>query len=247
MKAVLLLGVLLSSIAFGQNQPNPKHLRLIPLGQQPVWKEVFKDGKRIQIPPPPGSLPPADLSLPDGAKKGGIQTTQLNLDAMSRTLRLDAKIPSLQFHEGKEAVGQPWLTAPVHKSDNTLGVLFRDPAGMTWLKPRILLLDDSEEAFPPGNIRFVNVAAHTALVKFGVGSKAIKPGASLMLPLKVGNNVLTIGYLDKTTGNQVMLNKGLAVRVLANQRIQAFFYQNQDKAAEKQLLFHSLPEPPPAL
>ena len=247
MKVVLLLSIFLSSLVLGQNQPAIKNLRLIPLGQMPVWKDELIDGVRVEVPPPPGSYPPKEITLPDGMKKNGVQTTPLSLGVMSKNLRLDGKIPCLQFHDGKEVVGQPWLTAPVHKSDMTLGVLFRDQVAMTWLKPRILLLDDSQKDFPPGNIRFVNVANHTALVKFGAGSKAIKPGDSLMLPLKVGDNVLTIGYIDKDSGNPVMINKALAVRVMANQRIQSFFYQNQDKAADRQLLFKWHPEPPPAL
>lgn len=246
MKAVVLLGFLLSSLVFGQNPANPKHLRLIPLGQLPDWHEYFEDGKRVQPPLPPGSVPPADVALQDG-KKDGVQTTPLSLGAMSKTLRLDARIPSLEFHEGKNVAGQPWLKAPVHKSKTSLGVIFRDPVAMNWLKPRILLLDDGQKAFPPGNIRFVNVGAQTALVKFGKGSKAIKSGSSLMLPLPVGKNVLTIGYLDTTTGKPVMINPGLVVRMMEGQRVQAFFYQNANKVAEKDLLFRWLPEPSPAL
>jgi len=245
MKAIFFLSVLLSSLAFGQNQLAPKHLRLMPLGQLPDWKEKLEDGKRMQI-IPEGSVPPANIALPSG-KKGGIQTTPLMLGVMSKTLRLDAKIPSLQFHEGKLAVGQPWLQAPVHKSTRTLGVLFEDPVEMTWEKPRILLLDDSQEAFPPGNIRFVNAGQNTALVKSGITSRAIKPGKFLMLPLKEGKNVLTIGYLDKASSKPVLINEEFEVRIMANQRIQAFFYQNQKKGADNQLLFKWLPEPPPVL
>ncbi|YCM43609.1 hypothetical protein V2O64_20075 [Verrucomicrobiaceae bacterium 227] len=246
MKTVLLLSVLLSSLVLGQNQPVPKLLRLIPLGQNPVWKEKLKDNVRVGDAPPAGSLPPTEVTLPSG-KKDGVQTAPLQLGVMSKTLRLDARIPSLQFHEGKLAAGEPWLKAPVHKSTRSLGVLFRDPTEMTWEKPRILLLDDSEEAFPPGNIRFVNTAGHTALVQIGKTANAVKPGESRMLPLKVGDNVIMVGYQERGTGKQVVINKALTVRIMANQRVQAFFYQNQNKAADKQLLFQSLPEPPPAL
>ena len=245
MKVVFFLSVLLSSLAFGQNQAADKHLRLIPLGQLPAWKEKLIDNVRVGE-APPGSLPPSDVVLPDG-KKDGVQTTPLALEVMSKTLRLDAKIPVLKFHEGELIAGQPWLEAPVHKSSRTLGVLFRDPVQMSWLKPRILLLDDSQQAFPPGNIRFVNVASHTALVQIGKMANAVKPGDSVMLPLKEGNNLLKIGYRENETGKQVLINESFSVRIQANQRIQAFFYQNQDKAAEKQLLFKWLPEPPPAL
>lgn len=247
MKTLLLTLLTIPSLAFGQE--GQKHLRLIPLGQPPEWKEKLDPitGIRIGDEPPPGSFHPSPITASDG--KNAAQSVNPGMGAFSSYLKFGPKIAKLDLFEGKIPAGKPWLTAAMPEFEVALGVLFRDPAGMTWLKPRILFLDDGKEAFPDGSIRFVNVSEQNALVK--IGKKAghrIKPGDFLVLPLVEGNNALRVGYEEKAKGNRVgTIFPNNTIRVIRGQRIQAFIYKNQRKQNDAEPLFLWKPEPLPAL
>lgn len=245
MKIFFVLALLAPSLALGQKVAH-KHLRLLPLGRMAGWSDVLKDGVRVQVPPPPEMVMPEELTMPDGTKDG-IQSTPLFLLTMTKPLRLDPKIASFQFHEGKLVTGAPLLKVPAPKSAMTLGVLYPAHGPQKWKKPNVLLVDDGEETFQPGTMRFVNVSDRTALVKVGRKTVSIKPDGFKILPLKVGSNKVMVGYQKKGSTEQVVIHESLAVRILSNQRVQSFFYNKTDKKAGEDPGFHWLPEPAPSL
>ena len=241
-KTLLLLALLMPALASGQNAPPNKEVRVIPLGQLPQWVQAgIKEGIRDPQPLVPGSMPPANLSAPNG--KGDIQTAALNLNTISGAMMFGPKVAKLDFHEGELAAGAPWLASPMPASAKSIVLLYRDHKLMSWNNPKMLLLDDGKDVFPAGTIRFVNVSDLPVVVEVGKsGLKRVAPQKSLILPLNPGVNTLMVGYSDQ--GEKVFAFPKNTINAPGNQRVQAFIYKAQDKRAKKKVLFHWTPELP---
>jgi len=239
MKRLLLIFLALPTLAFAQNER--KYVRFIPLGELPDWKEELIDGVRVQSKPPEGALPPAIISAPNGPEN--IQQKGLTLRQPSGSMTFGPEAEGLSLHEGELAAGPAWLKSPMPNAAFSLGVLFRDNTEMSWESPRMLLLNDSKDALPAGSIRFVNVSHLKAIVKVGGKSEVIEPGKALVKPLKEGDNPILAGYYD-TNGAVVMIFQN-SVKLLQNQRVQAFFFKGQGDKPRTGVKFISFPEPLP--
>ena len=239
MKHLLLILLALPTLAFAQNER--KNVRFIPLGELPDWKEELKDGVRVQTKPPEGALPPSIISAPNGAED--IQQKGLTLRQPTAYMTFGPQAEGLNLHEGEAAAGNPWLKSPMPTATHSLGVLFRDNAEMSWKVPRMLMLSDTKEALPAGSIRFANVSDLEAVVKVDGKSEKIKPGGVLVKALKEGDNAILAGYFDKS-GSVFMIFQN-SVKVMQNQRVQAFFFKGQGDKPRTDVKFISFPEPLP--
>ena len=41
----------------------PRNLRILPVGESPPYRQEIRDGVRYELPPPPGSVPPMEVSF----------------------------------------------------------------------------------------------------------------------------------------------------------------------------------------
>lgn len=224
--------------ASAQDNP-PKHIRFLALGELPVWREELKDGVRKGIKPPEGSVPPAGTALLSGDQAIPFKMT---LRAFTNVLTMAPTTPKLEIRKGKDAAATPWLSARRPAAPLSLGVLFRDPATMSWNNPKMLLLKDDPSALKPGEIRFVNVSDKTVLVKLGTKAFGIPPGKTATKPIKEGRTPILVGYLDGKTQKEIWENQ---LKVLSNQRVQCFFYKAQNPRATGAVRFYFAPEPVP--
>ena len=243
MKRILLtaLGLCaLASAASGQDNP-PKHIRLLPLGELPAWKEELKDGVRVGIKPPPGTVPPEDTGLLSGDQAVPFKMT---LRAFTDVLTLAPTTPRLEIRKGKDAGAATWLAKPMPAAPLSLGVLFRDPATMNWNNPKMLLLPDDPSSFKSGEIRFVNVSDKTVLVKLGKKAFGIAAGKTAKMPISEGKTPILVGYLEGQVQKEIWQNE---IKVLSNQRVQCFFYKAQNPRSTGAVRFHFAPEPMPKL
>lgn len=246
------LSVLSGTIAAQEDIP-PKHLRFIPLGERPTWREELIDGIRVGLEAPEGSMPPSELSVSSGKELLNSVPFQPNLRSMSKMLTIQGDTPKLLLKEGKIGVAQNWLATKIPAAPLSLGILYRDPASMNWANPKMLLLKDDKSSFPSGKIRFANTSDRMVIIQIGDwrASKppqifGIRPGTVSIKDLKVGNNQMRVGYTEAGGAkNWIWSNQ---IRILGNQRVQAFFYKAQNangKPPSQKVLFHYLPEPAP--
>ena len=241
MKRILLTAVgicALASSVSAQDNP-PKHIRFLPLGELPAWKEELKDGVRKGLKPPPGSVPPEDTGLLSGDVPIPFKMT---LRAFTDVLTIAPTTPKLEIRKGKDTSATPWITAGRPAAPLSLGVLFRDPATMSWNNPKMLLLKDDPSSFKAVQIRFVNVSDKTVLVKFGGGAFGIAPGKTAIKSIKEGQNPILVGYLEGKTQKEIWENQ---IKVLSKQRVQCFFYKAQNPRATGAVRFYFAPEPMP--
>ena len=246
-KIILSLGfVALASLSNGQDVPTKK-LRFMPLGEQPIWKDKVAGGLRQGQKPPKGALPPADVSIMSG--KSGVPF-KLGLRAFSKTITISGETEGLLLREGEDPQAPAWLKSPMPSAPLSLGVLYRDPKTMSWNDPKMLLLKDDAASFPTGSIRFVNVSSKTVFFMFGAKGDTplpemtgVAPGKSAIAKLKVGKNVITVGYVAEGGARKMIW--GNQINVLKNERVQCFFYKAQNPKANGPVRFKHFNEVTP--
>lgn len=234
----------LAPSAMAQNEA-PKHLRFIPLGGLPVWKEKLKKGIREGV-MPAGGIPPNPVSLVSGGK---VIPFKLSSEVLTPLFTLSPATKSLLLKSGDAPESPNWLSGPRPTAPLSLGVVLPDPVNKLWLKPRLLMLNDDADSFPAGTIRFVNASNKVVIVQVG-GERGPKFGvaagkASKVKPVKTGSNSIKIVYRDGKGGEREVWDN--AIRVLANQRVQCFFYNSNLGKGKKAVNFLFLPEDLPVL
>ncbi len=245
MKRLLLIALGTSSLAYGQKKDNPpKHVRFIPLGELPVWAEDLKEGIRVQRKAEPGAKPPPVVTF---TGTNAIKNLRLTLRSFSDLATFPGTAEGILLKEGKGAGGKAFLKSALPASALSLGVLFLDPANMTWEDAKIKMLPDDAKAFPPGNMRFVNVSDCTVVVQMaGVKPFGIKPGKTSLKPLKDGSTPIKVGYVPEGGGSKAIWQNN--VKLLKGQRVQCFFYKAQGKNPRDAVKFHyvaeNVPKPP---
>lgn len=240
MKRLLLTLLAMPTLAFAQ--ADRKFVRFIPLGELPVWDEELVDGIRVQKPIQAGDMPPSTISAPAG--DDNIQQQDISLGRASSKMTFGPNVGTLTLFEGKNGAGKQFLTSPMPTATHSLGVLFRDNANMTWLQPKMLMLKDDKDTFPANHVRFVNVSDLRALVKIGgKAAEVIKPGDSLLKPIKPGENPIVVGYYNKEGVIQMIFQN--SIRLIEGQRVQGFLYKGQGKEPRSEVKFISFPEPLP--
>lgn len=242
MKRLLLIALSASSLAHAQEQAPAKHVRFIPLGELPVWKEDVQDGIRVQRKAPPGALPPSTVTYTQG---DDVRSLRFSLRSFSDTAVFPGSAEGILLKEGEGAASKPFLSSPMPASTRSLGVLFRDNKAMSWEKPKMLLLRDDGDAFPAGQMRFVNVSDKTVVIQMaGVKAFGVAPGKSSLKPIKVGNTAIKVGYLTEGGGSKAIWQNN--VKVMRGQRVQCFFYKAQGKNPREAVKFHTSPESVPS-
>ena len=249
-KILLSLGfAALACLAKGQDTP-AKHLRFSPLGELPVWEERIENGMRVGQAPPPGSVPPKEVSI---MSSSAAVPFDLGLRAFSKRVTISGETEALLLRKGADPQAPAWLRSRMPAAPLSLGVLYRDPATMSWNDPKMLLLKDDATSFPTGKIRFVNVSSETVVIMLGDPKKdrpkptafGLAPGKSVQKDLKVGKNMINVGYVLANGGRKSIWKN--EINVLKSQRVQCFFYEAQDPEATDAVRFHFTPEPIPRI
>ena len=244
MKQLLLLIALgASSLAHAQEQVERKHVRFIPLGELPVWKEDLQGGIRVQRKAPEGALPPSNVTYSQGDE---VKSLRFSLRSFSDLAVFPGSAEGIILKEGEGAAGKEFLKSAMPASPLSLGVLFRDNKAMTWEKPQMLLLRDDADAFPVGKMRFVNVSDKTVVIQMaGVAAFGVAPGKTSLKSIKVGDTAIKVGYMTADGGSKAIWQNN--VKVQRGQRVQCFFYKAQGKNPREAVKFHTSPESVPSL
>jgi len=238
MKRFLLLALTMSSLTQAQNDAPRKFVRFLPLGELPVWEETFKDGVRVQKPPPKGSLPPGSVTYSQGEQ---VKALRFSLRSMSDIATFPSNAEGIVLKEGEQAGGEEFIRSKMPSAPMSLGVLFRDNDEMTWEQPRMVMLADDANAFPAGQMRFVNTS-HLVVIVHIAGSKpfGLAPGKVTTKSVKLGDNAIKVGYKTADGGSKAIWQN--TVKVGKGDRVQCFFYKAQGKDPSQAVRFLSFPE-----
>ncbi|MDA7882377.1 hypothetical protein N9A94_08745 [Akkermansiaceae bacterium] len=225
MKHLLLILLSVSFVANAQEQEPTKYFRFIPLGERPTWNEKIEGEFRVEQEHPPGSMPPKEVSVATSGTE--FETFFLRLTEFTDITKVKTSAKALKLTEGPTPGGAEFVGSKFPAKPYSLGVLYRDNADMTWLKPKLMLLPNDLASFPNGQVRFVNTSAFEIAVQFGKERPfAVKPGKVISKPLKVGETQATVAVKLGGAYKPMMTNN---IVMRANERIQVFFFKSQGK------------------
>lgn len=168
--------------AGAKEKPEPKgrRVRLLAVGDEPLFRADLKNGVLQERELAEGVLPPSSVTARIG--KDEEVSTRLQLGGLSRELRVPAALTKLRLRDSREPENESWseITLP-EGEDSLLVLLWRDPEGGKWSRARHVVLDDSLERTPVGSLRVVNVTGSLVALKFAGQEAAIdlKPGRSV--------------------------------------------------------------------
>lgn len=229
MKRLLLFFICLSWTA-GAQEPPAKNVRFLPLGEIPPHEEIRVDGRRVQKPPPKGSMPPMGtvlLTEPEESVPLGLR-----LNTFTKSMKIKASAKGVKIFPGGQIAGNPWFQSKFPADKQALFVLCKDNANMSWEKPQLKVLKEDLRSFPIGRIRFANVSDREVGVIIG-NEKVflVKPGDVVLRPLKVGNTLVKIAVQNAAGAWKQIRDSEITMRERG--RIQAFFYKAQTKDVKK--------------
>ncbi len=224
-----------------------RHVRFLPLGELPPFRQEIREGVRYELEPPPGSIPPREVVLGFGDEPG--DSTPLRLGETTASLKVPPGAgPLLLRQKDAKEDAKPWLSLSRPESGDFLVLLWRDSRTKTWADARSLVLADDRVSAPAGSVRFVNCS--TATVGIALGKEKLILGAGKMFRRDVtsGRDQVFQVYLTDTSGGVKVLHAG-ALLQNAGERGLVLVYRADGVAARRPLKVavrrEVLPELPP--
>jgi len=229
MKKLLLIPLLFIQNLGAQAQPGeeiPGFLRVLAVGETPTWKTRKEGNRRVQIPPPPGAIPPQRLSF-SGAVDGA-EGIAFGLNRMTDWVTVADNTLPVQISElkaGQNGAGnvmKNWAKAPAPKIP-LFSVLTKDLTNdkFTWDNPKRYDFSDSLKAFPNESIRIINLTGNRLAVKIGEGApKGVDPFKHKVFTATDGV-VVNATFLDirRIVGKEYRKLKAKDVGLLPNHRM----------------------------
>ena len=179
--ALLAIPGLAQDEADGKPEAKKRSVRLLAVGDQPLFRADLRDGVLRERELADGVLPPAAVKAPIGKDKE--LSTQLLMGNFSRVLDVPGSLQKLRLRDALGEESKTWTEVMLPEgSDPLLILLWRDPELGKWTRARHLVLRDAPAAVPPGSLRVVNVTGGLAGVRIGDEEKtvALKPGLNVV-------------------------------------------------------------------
>lgn len=148
-----------------------RSVRLLAVGNSPPYRQEVRDGVRYELPPPPGSIPPRNLTLVRMTEEDPVELGELRLQLgrLSGKIELRGGEGTMQLRDDK---GVPWATVPCPAEGDFLVLLWRDPSVGVWTQPKLKVVPDLRE---PGKVSFLNVSRSPVAIVVGERRRALKP------------------------------------------------------------------------
>ncbi|MGC4016288.1 MAG: hypothetical protein QM755_17460 [Luteolibacter sp.] len=228
MKASLSMLLILTGLLHAEETPAEaaKHgppLRLLALGEPPPFRQEVRGDRRVELEAYKGALPPHEISV---AECPAVPLTLCQPAPFAHVppspcvtlLDKSAKWASLDIPEALR-------TKP------KLALFWRDP-GKTWETPRNLILDDSVEAFPAGQVRFINLLPTTAAIKIGDATQELAAGKIWLCPAPAAGKPLQIAFLA-ADGSWLPVHAATFEPAQAGMRMEVIVYRADTPTARR--------------
>lgn len=188
----------------GASPQTQRFVRFLAVGDFPPFRQEVRDGVRYEMPPPPGSLPPAEIAISSEAASPDTHsskaaTARLQLGKSTGNLPVPAGAGSLLIRAADTAAGaEPWLRVPQPESGNFLVVIWRATKAKNWDKPRFIVVADTH---PAGKLTLLNVSPVNTAVACGTEKLLIEPGKPHDCDMP-GNRSIEFHIGSPTGGNE---------------------------------------------
>ncbi|RYD20492.1 MAG: hypothetical protein EOP88_14855 [Verrucomicrobiaceae bacterium] len=242
----LLAIALLFAGAFASAQEMPeRHVRFLPLGELPPFRQQIRDGIRVELEPPPGSIPPREVVL--GFGEGPGDSTPLRLGETTTALKIPpGPGPLLLRQRDAKEDSKPWLSLSRPENGDFLVLLWRDSRTKTWENARSMVLPDDRVSAPAGSVRFVNCSPATIGIALGKEKLLLGAGKMFRRDIPSGKDQVFQVYLADTSGGVKVLHAG-ALLQNGGERGLVLIYRADGVAARRPLKVAVRREMVPAL
>lgn len=218
-------------------------LRVLPLGNRAPFTQVIRDGVRHEVDPPEGSLPPRELAagivLPDPDAKPEEMPVRLRLGELSGEIRLPAAASEVVLRDVEKS--RVWLKRKLGGSRSATLVVWR--TGKTWDEVGSIALDDSQEGFPAGSARVVNVAPVEIGIVWGKQRCRLPAGKSVVLRYPEGTRTVPLQILYAGKDSQLRPCLSTTAEADPSKRRQWFVYRSDRADARTPLQVLPVAEP----
>ncbi len=244
--ALLLAAIMAPCAGFGQDaggtsktpekeKKTTRPVRLLAVGEAPVFRGKLRNGVFREAEPAPGTLPPLEVAALTGEEEK--VRTRLILGSISPPMRVPQSLRVLRlFKAGEERNdAAPWVRASLPEgAEPVLIVLWRDPAAGKWTKARSLVLPDGPAASPPRSVRILNITPNTVAVRFGGNGKsvALRPGRSVQRQPKTAKPLPVSIAMADTKGHWHRLYQGEASPA-ADERTRIFVFRSDGEEVRR--------------
>lgn len=200
-------------------------VRFLAVGDLPTYRQEIRNGVAFELDPPPGSVPPRQVTIAGGRDQSLAAVLQLGSAGLP--LKIPAAERALRVFNGP--VGEtPWVQLALpEKPEPALVILWRPPGADgrqgSWDKPAALLVRDGPEQAGPRTVRVVNVSPLVAAVQFGKETVRLAPRA-VWLRRHPGAGELPFSVAVAGGEGWIMLHAG-AIDCRAQERVVAVVYR----------------------
>ena len=222
-----------------EGQP-PRHVRFLPVGDAPPFRQEIRDGVRYELDAPPGSIPPREVVPGFG---GGLA---LRLGRLSAAAEVPAGMAAMVLRSkdaAEDAVA--WLKlAALPESGDFLVVVWRSSDAKSWNAPRSLIVPDGPLGHPAGMVRITNLFPAGIRIMWGDEAILVPAGRTFLRKVDPGAGVpLKILVADKSGG----MKRYYSGTVTQNRGERGFItiYQADGVAPRRPLKVSMLREPVP--
>ena len=228
------------SILGAEEEKNPpRHVRFLPVGDAPPFRQEIRDGVRYELDAPPGSIPPREVVPGFG---GGLA---LRLGQLSGAAEVPAGMAAMVLRRkdaAEDAVA--WLKlAALPESGDFLVIVWRNADAKSWNAPRALIVPDGPLGHPAGMVRITNLFPVGIRIMWG-DEALLVPASTFLRNVDAGAGVpLKILVADKAGG----MKRYYSGTVTQNRGERGFItiYQADGVAPRRPLKVSMLREPVP--
>lgn len=214
-----------------------------PAGNIAEWKSDTVFSFR---PTDEGASPPMDLYY-QKSEKGKRSYHLLPFGLGRSTSPIEApQSPLVLFKRAESSEGKssyiPDFQLPVKASSLTAAILWRDKKHPNWKKPNILCIDASPEAWPPGEVRFLNLSP----VAMGL---TLNDGRVKLDPMAIHASRVAIGEpfpykIEAAVKDKMLFVCRTAVSMTSPRRTLVVMFGNQKGEMESMSIAIPMPIPP---
>ena len=213
-----------------------RSIRVLTVGDPPPFKQVIENGVRREVPPPPGSLPPIEVSVAVAAEGDGEEfmagVSRLQLGRMSAPLTVPQGELPLLLRKGRDAkAGEAWMKVNPPPIGDFYTILWRKSREVTWDEASFLCLPATA---PPGTVTLLNVTPATLAIYLGTEKIALAAGKSVRRPL-VRGTPLGFQYALANTEGKLVRQASMSLEQPPSDRSLVVIYVADSPSARKPL------------
>lgn len=198
-------------------------LRLIALGEPPPFRQEVRGDRRVEVEAEAGALPPREVGIADTLVVS-LALGQIGAPIMAPSVNtLDLRDKSSTW--AKLVVPDALLTKP------KLALFWRD-AGKSWDAPHSMVLADGPEAFPAGQVRFINLLPAAAVMRMGDQTHEIPAGQIWLCRAPAKEETLQISF-RASDGSWVQVHTATLEPAMSGTRVQVILYRTDTSTARR--------------